>query len=209
MALLLGAVLAVGVGVGWFGRGHGPSPAVASKVQAPTTAPVLRATFESAKVARSTDAAATASVASASPSASPEPVIYEPEPQAITAEEERDQKIDALRRSGRDKRNFIGTVLRDFKDWDKALANEPKVKVELGPWSCFAGGCFIQLVHDSIASVSESTRRLTATDSFLRWNSGKMRSGEIVRPDGKVEVTWVLFAPPEAARTMQELSSAE
>ncbi len=43
----------------------------------------------------------------------------------------------------------------------------------------------------------------------MRWNSGKMRSGEIIRPDGKVEVTWVLFAPPEGEPVMQAPPSDE
>jgi len=44
---------------------------------------------------------------------------------------------------------------------------------------------------------------ITTTDSFLRWNSSKMRSGEITRPDGTVEVTWLLFAPPEGEPALQ------
>jgi hypothetical protein len=36
---------------------------------------------------------------------------------------------------------------------------------------------------------------ITRTGEFHGWHSGKMRSGPIVKDDGKVEVTWFLFAP--------------
>jgi hypothetical protein len=120
----------------------------------------------------------------------------------LTAEEERQQHITKLRESGRDQRNLLGTVLTSFGDWHQKLA-EAKLDVKLGSWSCFRGGCFMEAVHPSAASVSNATAIITTTDSFLRWNSSKMRSGEITRPDGTIEVTWMIFAPPESEAVLQ------
>jgi hypothetical protein len=120
----------------------------------------------------------------------------------LTVEEERQQHITKLRESGHDQRNLLGTVLTSFGDWRQKL-DEAKLDVKLGSWSCFRGGCFMDAVHPSAASVSNATAVITATDSFLRWNSSKMRSGEITRPDGTVEVTWMIFAPSENEAVLQ------
>jgi len=126
----------------------------------------------------------------------------EEEPEDITGEEERRRKIEQMRASGPDRRDLLGTIRASFGDWKRAL-HEPRIDVNLGEWQCFRAGCYVSLVHASSALVSESTRRLTETKSFLRWNSSKMRSAEIVRPDGRVEITWLLFAPPEGEPIMQ------
>ena len=135
------------------------------------------------------------------------PALSNPEPpdepaEAITGEEERRRKVEQLRASGSDHRDLLQSIRSSFGDWKAALA-EPAIDVKLGEWACFRGGCYVDLVHGSSAMVSESTRRLTETKSFLRWNSSKMRSAEIVRPDGRVEITWLLFAPPEGEPILQ------
>jgi hypothetical protein len=137
------------------------------------------------------------------------PESHESPAEEMTAQEERSDTLEQLKASGRDEQNLLGTVLSDFQDWNAALRGDPKLGVELGSWACFRDGCFVDAVHASSAAVSQSTRLITETKSFLRWNSGKMRSGEIVRPDGKVEVTWVLFAPPVGQPVMQAPPSGE
>lgn len=148
--------------------------------------------------ARELEPAPSAAVAEVSTPLAEEPV---PEP-PLTAEQEREQQLTKLRQSGRDERNLLGTVLTTFGDWSQKL-QEQKIDVKLGQWSCFHAGCFMDAVHPSIANVSDATAAITTTDSFLRWNSSKMRSGEITRPDGTVEVTWLLFAPPEGEPALQ------
>jgi hypothetical protein len=142
--------------------------------------------------------APSAATADASATLADEP---DPEP-PLTAEQERQQQLTKLRQSGRDERNLLGTVLTTFGDWRQKL-QEQKIDVKLGQWSCFRAGCFMDAVHPSLMNVSEATAAITTTDSFLRWNSSKMRSGEITRPDGTVEVTWLLFAPPEGEPVLQ------
>src|SRR6185436_19447671 len=83
----------------------------------------------------------------------------------LTAEQERQQQLTKLRESGRDERNLLGTVLSAFGDWHKKL-EEAKLDVKLGQWSCFRGGCYMDAVHPSLASVSDATAAITTTDSF-------------------------------------------
>jgi len=131
----------------------------------------------------------------------------EPEP-LLTAEQEREQQLSKLRASGRDERNLLGTVLTTFGDWRQKL-DAAKIDVKLGQWSCFRAGCFMDAQHPSADNVSNATSAITTTDSFLRWNSSKMRSGEITKPDGTVEVTWMLFAPPEGEPVLQPPRAAQ
>jgi hypothetical protein len=198
-------VLALGFGLGWLGRGGlSASAPIASAPLPPVEAPASRAKTAQ-PVARSLPKPAASAAA---------PGVERPEDQEtaaddITSEEERTNTLEQLRASGRDDRNLFGVVQSNFKDWNAALDRDAKLGVKLGSWACFRGGCFIDAVHVSSASVSQSTQLITETESFLRWNSGKMRSGEIIRPDGKVEVTWVLFAPPEGEPVMQPRASDE
>jgi hypothetical protein len=200
----VGLVLAIGFGLGWLGRGSVSAPAPVSS--APLHAPGKRPAGP--KVPATVAPSPAQSGVLPSPHAE-SPESHELPADEITAAEERSDTLEQLRASGRDQRNLLGTVLSNFQDWNAALRGDPKLDVELGSWACFRDGCFVDAVHASSASVSQSTRLITETKSFLRWNSGKMRSGEVVRPDGKVEVTWVLFAPPEGQPVMQAPPSGE
>jgi hypothetical protein len=201
----LGMVLALGFGLGWLGRGGLSAPApIASAPLRQVEAPASRAKT-TPPVARSLPKPA----ASATAAGAERPEDRETAADDITTEEERTATLEQLRASGRDDRNLLGVVLSSFKDWNAVLDRDPKLDVKLGSWACFRGGCFVDAVHASSVSVTQSTQLITETESFLRWNSGKMRSGEIIRPDGKVEVTWVLFAPPEGEPVMQARASDE
>lgn len=208
----VGLVLAVGFGLGWLGRGTVTVAAPTSSGSAPAAEPrSARASTEA--VARSLVRSMAATIPAQEPPDTPgsqdAPESQEAAAEDITAEEERGNTIEHLRQSGRDERDLLGTVRSEFEDWKAALSQEPKLDVKLGSWECYRAGCFVDAVHGSIAEVSQSTQLITATRSFLRWNSGKMRSGEITRPDGKVEVTWVLFAPPEGQPVLQPHPSGD
>jgi hypothetical protein len=50
------------------------------------------------------------------------------------------------------------------------------------------------------------TRAISMDRAFVGWAGEKFRSGPIGRATGKVEVTWILYAPPdgEPALTMAQ-----
>ena len=53
----------------------------------------------------------------------------------------------------------------------------------------------------STQSVQEVTSRILAADEISGWPGSRTRSAPILRSDGKVEVTWILFAPRDAGAT--------
>ena len=73
----------------------------------------------------------------------------------------------------------------------------PKIglEVQVGRVECYRKGCFTTIVHKTDGDVDRATQAITRTGEFHGWQSGKMRSGPIPRPDGKVEATWFLFSP--------------
>jgi hypothetical protein len=205
--VVLGFVaLAAAVCVGyWFGRQGSASAAEAavSQAAAPKSSLPERAPRNWNPAPPTSDRAAppiVADSAAPAPAEAPSEAQEDSEPK-LSAEQERERQRERLRKSGPDTRNFLGIVRSTFRDWEGT-------DIKLGPWYCYKAGCYVDAVHGSMSEVPTATHRLSATDSFNRWNSGKMRTGEVMRPDGSVEVTWVLFAPADDAPVLQEPPSA-
>jgi hypothetical protein len=162
----------------------------------------------SVRAASATDGAAPVVERAAEPSfprriIEPAPLEGEPselsqaaqEPNAL---EHRDQSIAEIRASGPDKNNLFDSAQRVTDGWARKLA-QVGVGADVGRFECHGKGCFLTIVHDSEADVGRGMEVITRTGEFHGWHSGKMRSGPIARPDGKVEVTWFLF-PPQAGQ---------
>jgi hypothetical protein len=131
------------------------------------------------------------------------PLEEEPgeQPQAtpeLNAQEHRDKSVAEIRASGPDKNNLFDSAQRVTDGWAKKLA-QVGVGADVGRFECHGKGCFLTIVHDTEADVGRGMEVITRTGEFHGWHSGKMRSGPIARPDGKVEVTWFLF-PPQAGQ---------
>jgi hypothetical protein len=199
--VVLGFVaLAAAVCVGyWLGRQRSASAAerAVPRAEAPSSSLPERARWNPAPP--TSDRAAPPMVADSAATSPAEALSDAPEDSEpkLSAEQERERQRERLRKSGPDTRNFLGVVRSTFRDWEGA-------DIKLGPWYCYKAGCYVDAVHGSMSEVPTATHRLSATDSFNRWNSGKMRTGEVMRPDGSVEVTWVLFAPADGAPVLQE-----
>ena len=123
----------------------------------------------------------------------PPPVAPQPE---LSAKEHRDQAVNEIRASGPDQQHLLASAKRVAEGWSAKIA-KMDVAAKLGPFECHAKGCFVTEVHKSEDDVEEAMRLITRTSEFSGWQSGKMRSGVISREDGRVEVTWFLFAPPK------------
>lgn len=113
-----------------------------------------------------------------------------------SAEEHREQSIAEIRASGPDKSNLFDSAQRVKDGWAVKLA-QIGVRADVGRFECHNKGCFLTVVHDNETDVSRGMDVITRTGEFHGWHSGKMRSGPIARPDGRVEVTWFLFPPKD------------
>ena len=102
--------------------------------------------------------------------------------------------MQQLRDSGPDRHSLSPDAIRAGEAW-KALAAKTNVDVKFGSWECHAAGCALTLVHGGGGDVDSFSEDVTRTDAFMQWDSSKLRSGPIERADGKVEITWILYAP--------------
>jgi len=117
---------------------------------------------------------------------------------AQSAMEERDMKIRELRDSGPDRRNLSFDAEALSSGW-QGLADKDNLDLRVGPWQCYAAGCFTNVVHVSSSSVDKLTDLISRSDEFHHWNGAKFRSGNIEQGDGKTEITWIFYAPPDRA----------
>jgi len=127
------------------------------------------------------------------PEAVPEPAKPAASRQDPTAEEARDAEVARIKTSGPDLRNLAADARRVGQDWSKAVA-EAGVDVKFDDWSCYRAGCITNVRHAG-ARISDVTSKVTRSRAFLDWNGEKLRSGPIDQPDGRIEVTWILYAP--------------
>jgi hypothetical protein len=130
--------------------------------------------------------------ASAAPGTLPERADDENPPE-LSALDRRDMMIAGLESSGPGPR-LVAAAARVAKGWNAKLAAFG-AEGGIGAFTCFAKGCYVTAQHSSEPAANAATNVITRTGEFNGWQSGKMRSGVIEKPDGKVEVTWVLFAP--------------
>lgn len=110
----------------------------------------------------------------------------------LTAAEERDQKVAWLKGTGPDRNNLMGQAADIGRSWDK-LAARLNARASFDSFACYRGGCYGTAVHETDTTVDELTSEISHSTEFRDWNGSKMRSGPVARPDGKIEVTWVLF----------------
>jgi hypothetical protein len=119
-------------------------------------------------------------------------------PPPITAEEERDRSVERVRSSGPDLKNLMERA-RAVGESLATVAERLTVQARVGPWECYSGGCFTTIIHNSEAGLEDLTTELSHTEEFRGWEGPKMRSGPISRPDGAVEITWILFSDDATA----------
>jgi hypothetical protein len=113
---------------------------------------------------------------------------------------ERDQQIEALRLSGPDSEGLMAATSAARDAW-VTFTTGGGGNVEAAPWECHRAACFSTAIHGSMQSVEEVTSRILAADEISSWPGSKTRSAPILRSDGKVEVTWILFAPRDGGAT--------
>jgi hypothetical protein len=122
----------------------------------------------------------------------------EPAPSAVSASavRERDRRIQELRNSGPDRRNLITDVTAITNQWQE-IARTHALDVEFAGLECHRIGCSFDAIQNDSGVADKLAESVTHTHEFTVWNGSKMRSGPIARLDGKVDVTWVISAPPE------------
>jgi hypothetical protein len=121
--------------------------------------------------------------------------IAAPAAEAAPAARDRDQQLAEVRASGADDDDLSRSTQAIGRAW-AALAAEPQVAADFGPWECHPGGCFATVVHRSGASVERLTSEILASREAAAWPGPKMRSAPIARADGTTEVTWLLLPGP-------------
>ncbi|WP_437725495.1 hypothetical protein [Sorangium sp. So ce861] len=131
------------------------------------------------------------------PSSEPAEPRREPSPR-----EHRDRVLRELRASGPDHRLFApASAVVDA--WTSKLAKLGAAGA-FEPLECYAKGCSVTVVHASAVKAEEATEVITRTREFTGWQAGKMRSGLIERGGDRVEVTWILDAPPPDSPVLPE-----
>ncbi|WP_437938872.1 hypothetical protein [Sorangium sp. So ce341] len=107
-----------------------------------------------------------------------------------------------LRASGPDHRLFA-PASAVVGAWTSKLAKLGAAGA-FGPLECYAKGCSVTVVHASAVKAEEATEVITRTREFNGWQAGKMRSGLIEHDGDRVEVTWILDAPPPDSPVLPE-----
>lgn len=128
-------------------------------------------------------------------SAAPAAAASAPEGEILSAGEARDRELARVVASGADPRNLTADAVRVGQSWSRAAGKEG-VDLKFAQWSCYRAGCVTNVRH-APELLDRLTRAISTDPSFLGWGGEKFRSGPIEQPDGKVEVTWILYAPPE------------
>jgi hypothetical protein len=115
---------------------------------------------------------------------------------ALAAEIE--QQIEAIRASG----PGSGALLRDAEavsgPWEE-IARASGKEIEVKPWECHRVGCFATAVHHSRQSVDDLTSKILGSAQLATWSGTKTQSAPIPKPNGTFEVTWLLYASPDAS----------
>jgi hypothetical protein len=115
----------------------------------------------------------------------------------MSAKHERDTAIDKLRASGSDRSGRIALARAAGDGW-MAIASRSSIDARIGPWECYGGGCAATIVHKAEAGIDDLTNEIAHSEEFRRWDGPKLRSGPIERPDGTVEITWLLLLDRES-----------
>ncbi|WP_437944955.1 hypothetical protein WME98_28730 [Sorangium sp. So ce296] len=138
------------------------------------------------------------------PPVDPGPPSSEPaeSPRGPSPREHRDRVLRELRASGPDHRLFApASAVVDA--WTSKLAKLGAAGT-FEPLECYAKGCSVTVVHASAVKAEEATEVITRTGEFHGWQAGKMRSGLIEHDGDRVEVTWILDAPPPDSPVLPE-----
>lgn len=118
-----------------------------------------------------------------------------PAPDNLTAAQARNLEVDRMVASGPDSRDLKASALRVGESWSRAARKE-SVELEFADWRCYRAGCVTHVRH-APDMLDRLTRAISTDQGFVGWSGEKFRSGPIEQPDGKIEVTWILYAPPE------------
>lgn len=117
---------------------------------------------------------------------------YEPDA-AVIATQERDQQVEAIRATGPDAAGLLKGTDGLARAWE-SLTAAGSAEVHVGKFECHRTGCFTEVLHRSAQAFEEQTSKILASDAMAGWPGAKTRSAPIVRPDGSIAVTWMLFA---------------
>jgi hypothetical protein len=191
VALVAAVVLWLGpkrrVAAGSAAAAEASGPADPGRPTAPArTDPPRRDWFE---VRRSAERSAEQAPAGAAvPPAAPEPDA------GAEATHERDGRLEVLRASGPAPSGFLRAAEKVSRPWEE-LARATSGEIDVKSWECYRAGCFVTAVHRSARSVDDMTTRIMGSSELGSWSGPKSRSAPIPRPDGRIELTWFLFAP--------------
>jgi hypothetical protein len=107
---------------------------------------------------------------------------------------ERDRQLEVLRGSGPAPSGFLRAAEKVSRPWEE-LARATSGEIDVKSWECYRAGCFVNAVHRSARSVDDMTTRILGSSELGSWPGPKSRSAPIPLPDGRIELTWLLFAP--------------
>ncbi len=134
------------------------------------------------------------SPAAARPSAEPPSAAAMPEHDgAAEATLERDRQIELLRGSGPPPSGFLHAAEKVSHGWEE-LARATSGEIDVKTWECHRAGCFLTAVHRSARSVEDMSSRILGSAELASWTGPKSRSAPVPLPDGRIELTWLLFA---------------
>jgi hypothetical protein len=184
-----GALLVVGLTAGYLAGARGS--ATSSLGQPEARSPKQEASRPAlSPSAREPDSALRPPETTANPASAEPP----PEGERLTAKEARDREVARVVASGADPRNLTVDALRVGESWARATRKEG-VELKFAQWSCYRAGCMTTVSH-APELLQPLTRAISTDQAFVGWGGEKFRSGPIEQAGGKIEVTWILYAPP-------------
>jgi hypothetical protein len=118
-----------------------------------------------------------------------------PEPQ-LSPEDARERHTARVRGSGPDRRGLLDAARQVGQSFRDTLAKK-QLDVQFDDWECYRDGCMVSARHATTDLVDRATEEITHSPGFQHWNGEKLRTGPVAASDGKTEVVWILYAPPD------------
>lgn len=115
----------------------------------------------------------------------------EPSPEARA---ERDTAFEELRGTGDGGDEWLGHFDATTSEWLRSASRE-HIAVELGAWQCFAGGCAVSARFEAVADLEAFSEFARLGLASKPWRGAGFRSGPIEADSGKIEATWIFYAP--------------
>ncbi|HEX9622004.1 MAG TPA: hypothetical protein VF989_17780 [Polyangiaceae bacterium] len=108
--------------------------------------------------------------------------------------EERKELLQALEASGEGRKTWNAHFEQMEREWVQAIEKEAHVG-EMSPWRCFKLGCTTTVRSPTLEAARRFEELVRNAPSSKQWRGGGYRSGPIYDASGRIETTFIFYAP--------------